>query len=472
MINLTNSNVGNWVAQNNLKAFAKRINKKYTFNWHHEILADRLEAFVKSDKPERLMIFAPPQTGKSEMTSRIMPAFALGRNPDEKIGITSYSDTIASGFNRAIQNNVLSSEFKLIFPECRMSQRGTKRTSEKVYKRQANLAEIIGYDGFVKSTGVRGSLTGTPLDLAIIDDPLKDRKEAMSDSIRDDLWNWYTDVLSTRLHNGSKILLMMTRWHDDDLAGKILEVEKGWDVLKFQALKTDQDLGYVDPREIDDALWEEKHSKERMQSIKDKTPETFDSMYQQEPNQLEGNIIKDEHIYSITAAAVPPKVWGLPYTYFSDTSYTSKKKNDPNGLLRVKTYNNRLYIFDFIAWRQDATEALDTFIDILTGDNQTGILHIENKASGLSYIDLLITRGITAMEYKNMGIDKEASLRYIKEYLMSRQVVFVDGPYLDAFAKKLKKFPKVKHDEEIDTLVMAVVTELINAIQGQRRIGG
>jgi len=152
-------------------------------------------------------------------------------------------------------------------------------------------------------------------------------------------------------------------------------------------------------------------------------------------------------------------------------SYTKNENNDPNGILKVKLYKNRLYVFDFIKWWQDATEALDTFVDILEADGQIGPLHIENKASGLTYIDLLVTRGINAIEFKHDGNDKEARLRFIKEYFMSRRVVFVEGKYLSNFTKTLKRFPKVKTKEEVDTIVMAVIDLLVEGTY-TRRSGG
>jgi len=305
---LTSDGVGNYLAKDSFKVCISRIKKDYKFNWHHELIIERLERFLSDPNDNKLMIFAPPQTGKSECTSRLFPSFAMGQNPNSKIGIISYSDTIASGFNSAAQNYMLSEEYRLIFPDTRIPRKGNRQTSEKVYKRRGNFCETIGKEGFIKSTGVNGSLTGTPLDIGIIDDPIKGRKESLNPKRNDELYQWYTDVFKTRLHNSSKILLMMTRWTDDDLAGKILEEEEGWDIMKLQALKTDDYHQEGDPREVGEALWESMHSKKRMEEIKDKTPETFNSMYQQEPDIKGGNIIKDENIYTLHPAMVPAEV--------------------------------------------------------------------------------------------------------------------------------------------------------------------
>lgn len=179
------------------------------------------------------MIFVPPQHGKSEILSRNFPAWAFGYDPDLKIVGCSYSSDLAKQFSRSIQRIMDSPEYLHIFPETRLNS-SNLRTVTRGYLRNVDMFEIVNHKGFYKAQGVCGSLTGTAVDIAIIDDPVKDAIEAYSPTYRERVWEWYTSVLLTRLHNNSRQLFIMTRWHEDDLAGRILSREADkWEVCQF-----------------------------------------------------------------------------------------------------------------------------------------------------------------------------------------------------------------------------------------------
>lgn len=223
----------------------------------------------------------PPQHGKSQLTTRHFPAYLLGIKPETKICVCSYSATLAQSFNRDIQRIIDDTPYHEIFPDTILNQSNVTTDAHGAYLRNSDIFETVRFRGFVKTVGVGGSLTGTPIDVGVIDDPFKDREEAMSIRIRDKVWSWYTDVFRTRLHNTSQELVIMTRWDADDLAGRILRQENDWEVVTFQAIKEREIPG--DPREIGQALWPEKHSLERILKIRDTSPFTFTSLYQQEP---------------------------------------------------------------------------------------------------------------------------------------------------------------------------------------------
>ena len=175
-------------------------------------------------------------THNSEIVSRLFPAWVLGKNPDTKIVGCSYSSGLADGFSLSIQRTIMSDEYQAIFPNTYL--RGTPDRETAVgYKRNDDFFQCVGHNGFYKSVGVGGGLTGTPADIAIIDDPIKNATEAYSPTVRENIWNWYTSVLCTRLHNNSKQLFIMTRWHEDDLAGRILAKQANkWRVLSIPAI--------------------------------------------------------------------------------------------------------------------------------------------------------------------------------------------------------------------------------------------
>jgi hypothetical protein len=207
-------------------------------NWHHEIICDYLDRFATSEI-QNLMVFAPAQHSKSELCSRRLPAFMLGRNPDLKILAASYAAELIQGMNRDVQRIMDSAEYKRLFPETRLGSANI-RTISGSWLRNNDVFEIVGRRGSYRCAGVSGGLSGFACDIGILDDPYKDMQQASSPTVRLAVWEWYTSVFLRRLHKRSRQLFVLTRWHEDDLAGRLLEmqgtVEEGgrWTVLKLQ----------------------------------------------------------------------------------------------------------------------------------------------------------------------------------------------------------------------------------------------
>ncbi len=271
------------LARRSFIEFVKFTKEDYQVNWHHHLLAnDYLQRFAEG-KIKKLMVFMPPQHGKSELTSRRLPAFLLGINPKLKIVGCSYSSDLATSFNRDVQRIIDHEDYTLVFPETRLNSKNVKTSSQGSYLRNADLFETVGHRGFYKSVGVGGSLTGTAVDIAIIDDPVKDAVEAQSLTDQQRKWEWYTDVLLTRLHNDSQQLITMTRWNQNDLCGKILKhMPEGWEICHLEAIK--QNVNHKkDPRKYGEALWGDRHSKAKIMSIAKASPRTFDALYQGDP---------------------------------------------------------------------------------------------------------------------------------------------------------------------------------------------
>lgn len=266
--------------------FVPYINSAYEMNWHHKLLCTYLDAFIRGDI-RRLMVFMPPQHGKSELVSRNLPAKLLGQFPDRRIILTSYSASMASSFNRSVQRIIDTPEYRDIYP-------GTRLMSPELhvngnYTRNTELFEVVGHRGAMLTVGVGGSITGNPADYLFIDDPVKDQEEASSPTIQQKNWEWYTDVFLTRAHNDTQILITQTRWNVDDLSGKILALAESSDdplhqftVLCLPAIRVDYD-DPLDPRELGGALWPSRHTKERIEAIKTQSLRTWMSLYQQDP---------------------------------------------------------------------------------------------------------------------------------------------------------------------------------------------
>lgn len=295
------------------------------------MLCDRLERFARGEI-RKLMVFMPPQHGKSQLTTRHLPSYILGIRPTAKIAVCCYSATLAQSFNRDIQRIIDDKPYHDVFPDTILSASNVSTNAHGNFLRNADIFETVGHRGFVKTVGVGGSLTGTPVDIGIIDDPFKDREEALSIRIRDKVYSWFTDVFRTRLHNTSQELIIMTRWDEDDLAGRILKSEGDqWEVVTLQAIKERESPD--DPRAIGEALWPERHSLERLLAIKDTSSFTFSSLYQQEPKpSAEALVFPEWDEYVDEPSYVP--IFGLDFGF----------SNDPTAIAIVKIHNNEMWI--------------------------------------------------------------------------------------------------------------------------------
>lgn len=325
------------LARRNFSDFISYTKPDYEFNWHHLMMCDKLQRFTNGEI-KKLMIFAPPQTGKSEISTRRYPAFQLGKKPKTKIAICSYSATLAAAFNRDIQRIIDEEKYFDVFPGTILNESNVSTNAQGSFLRNSEIFEIVEHRGFVKTVGVGGSLTGTPIDIGIIDDPFKDREEAMSIRIREKVWSWYTDVFESRLHNDSQQLVCLTRWDQDDLAGRILERDGNeWTVVIFPAIK-ERDNEY-DPRQLGEALWPSKHSLERMERIRETSPITFNSLYQQEPKpSTEALVIPEWAEYEDKQEPDTEAVIGLDFGF----------SNDPNGIIQVKIDKTGKYLKELL----------------------------------------------------------------------------------------------------------------------------
>ena len=328
------------IARRSFEDFVLYTMPTYEVNWHHRLLMEHLQLFAEG-KIKKLLVFMPPQHGKSELTSRRLPAYILGINPDTKIVGCSYSGTLASSFNRDVKRIISDSSYSEIFPNTSLNK---KKTEQGGYLNNADIFEVVGHRGFYKSVGVGGSLTGTPADIGIIDDPVKDAVEAESATYRARAWDWFTQVFLTRLHNDSQIIVTQTRWNVDDLSGRILKImndNKDWVVLSLPAIKEGVTIE-EDKRGIGEALWPEKHSLERLMEIKHASPRGFHALYQQDPKPFEGGLIYPK-FYVIEPQdfenAEGRSIYGNDFGY-----------NDPNALIHCKidTKNRILYLDEVI----------------------------------------------------------------------------------------------------------------------------
>ena len=306
-----------FVARQRLITFARYMMPKMEITAFHKVYYDALDKFAHG-RIRKLIVSVPPQHGKSQGSSRFLPAFLLGLNPDLKIVIGSYSTDQAKTFNRDVQRIVNSEAYKAVFPDTFFNN--GKVRMDNVYQCNSEISEPVGHSGFVRAVGRNGSLTGKSVDIMILDDVYKDFNEANSKLIREQAFKWFSTVCRTRLHNNSQELIVFTRWHEDDLIGrleksgeKIIDLKTfdqldnvppdTWLQINFPAIKM-TDPTEVDPREVGEALWPERHSIEELLAAKSLDPVQFECLYQGNPSSAEGRLYGEFKTY------VDPNDWG------------------------------------------------------------------------------------------------------------------------------------------------------------------
>jgi len=368
-------NVRQELARRNFSDFVLEMRPNYSMQWFHSYICDKLTDFAHQ-KIKKLMVFMPPQHGKSELTTRLLPSYIAGLNPNRKMVVASYNATLATRFNRDIQRVIDTKAYSDIFENTRLNDTNVVTVSNNTL-RNSEIFEFVGMDGYVKTVGRGGALTGTTVDVGIIDDPIKDRAEAVSKTIREGLWAWYENVFETRLHNDSQQLLIQTRWHKEDLAGKLLARDNDWEVIVFEGIKENH-YDY-DPRFIGDALWPDKHSLERLEKIRAQSPITFNSLYQQSPElSADMGIFWEEGIIERQRIEERPPLRRVVVAV--DPAVSKTQASDETGIVVVGEANGHAYIIDDLSgryspseWAEVASKAAVTYgADCIVGEKNQG----------------------------------------------------------------------------------------------------
>jgi len=278
-------------------------------NFHYNYY--KILQLFSEGKIKKLIVTVPPQHGKTEGATKILPCKLFGLNPNLKIVIASYSATLARSFNRQIQRYIDTVEYESIYPKTKINSKRVVNTEN--WLRNADEFEIINSTGILKSVGRGGGLTGHPVDIMILDDIYKDFAEANSPVIRESAWDWYVNVVKTRLHNESQQLIVFTRWHEDDLIGRLSKIEQiieikslseieniplnSWIKINFQAIKENETTD-LDSRIKGEALWDNKHNLNSLYEAKALDINRFECLYQGNPQSKEGQLYDEFKTYS------------------------------------------------------------------------------------------------------------------------------------------------------------------------------
>ncbi len=418
-------------ANKNLIKFTDYTFPGYEPASHHHLIAEKLEA-VERGELKRLMIFMPPRHGKSELASIRFPAWYLGRNPNRHVIAISYSSDLAEKFGRSVRGIVSNPSYHSTFAvQLAEDSKAAGRWNTK-------------NGGSYIAAGYGGQLTGHGANLLIIDDPIKNREEADSEIVREKVWNWYTSTAYTRLQppNGA-IVLIQTRWHEDDLAGRLLEAQTQggdqWEVISLKALDNDS------------ALWPERYSSIELEKIRAVIGQRdWSALYQQEPMPETGGYFQKDwfRLYD----KLPDN---LQYYITSDYAVTANGGDYTVHLVSGIGQNNDIHLVDL--WRSQADT--NTWINALLGlINRYKPLQLgeENgqiiKSVGPFIDKKMQESGIYCYRQQYPSTSDKATRAQSFRGRASQGKVWIPrtAPWLDDFYKEILSFPVGKHDDIVD----------------------
>ena len=433
-------------AASSLIAFTEYTYPRYRTAKHHRIIAEQLER-VERGEVDRLMLLVPPRHGKSELASKRLPAWLLGRQPHKQFLSVSATEGLAADFGRDVRNIIGSAEYRAVFD--------TRLAEDSQAKGKWHTSE----GGMFYAIGVEGNILGRGGDLLLIDDPYATMKEAQSELTRKNVWDWYTGTAYNRLMPGAAIVVINHRMHEDDLCGQLLAQQAAggdkWEVVELPALS---DAG--------EALWPEAYPVQALERIRrNSQPRYWSALYQQRPAPEDGDYFKAEWLkpYDKAPALDTLRVYGgSDYAVTADGGdYTvhAVVGLDPEG---------RMYLLDL--WRKQASsdQWVESFCDMVLQWKPMSWAEEQGQIkSGVGpFLERRMheRRAYTVREQFPTRGDKAIRAQSMRSSMaMNGLYVPVNAPWYADFRSELLSFPAGKHDDQVDAI--GLVGQLLDRMQ-------
>ena len=401
----------------------------YVCGEHIATICETIERFLQSDR-RGLAISMPPRHMKSTIGAECLPAWWLSNHPQGEVIIASYNQTQARKMARACRQRFDGDMHRMIFGKAEFSVDAADEFQLR--------GKLNGRPSLI-AAGVGAGLTGSGGDLVIIDDPVKDMEEAESETIRDKVYDWYTSVASTRLSPGGHIILIMTRWHHDDLAGRILRDDaENWDVLSLPAIDDDGR-----------ALWPERFPVEDLMSKRAAMgSRVFEALYQGRPTPLEGGMFRRDWIrYGAPMGpdAVRCRYWDKAATH-DDGDWTV-------GCL-MAAEDGRYCIEDIVRLQGSPYEVQQTIRRTAEMDGPEVRIRMEQEpgSSGVDVIDHYARNVLAGYDFRPDKVTGNKELRAgpMAAAMECGNLWFARGHWTRELESELLEFPLGAHDDQVD----------------------
>lgn len=425
-----------------LAAFTEATTRVTLEPWQH-LICDRL-AQLAEQTGQRVLIHGPPQFGKSIIISQRFPAWILGRRPLSRIRLACYNLTHAERFSKVNLSIMQSADYRAMFPDpaCRVPD----RVAAEEWSTAARAALLDANPSF-KALGLGSGFTGLGVDTLIIDDPYKNREEALSEAINRNVWGWWSDVVLPRMNPDTNVVVMFHRWQDEDLAGKLIE-QGGWEYLRFAAI-ADGDADPMDRAEGD--LLSPRYPLAYLEDVKQKQGSSFYALYQGTPRPPEGDYFKRGWFQIVSALPV-----GCTFVRYWDlASGTSDKADQTAGVLMARDQSGYFYVVDVRCGRWAASERNATILQMAHVDRQNHgkvDTYIE-QAPGLGKEpteDLVRQLAGFVVAADKVSADKESRAQPLQAQAQAGNVKILDAPWFDVYLDELCAFPTGSHDDQVD----------------------
>lgn len=473
-------------ARRDFWAFRQFMAPDMLLGWWQRDAARHLQQFrddLRAGLRPKLIIQAPPQHGKSETIVDFI-AWLSALDPDLRTIYASFSDRLGIRANVSLQRIIEAEKFQRAFPDLRLSGLNAGTNANGQALRNRDILEFVGRRGFFRNTTVRGSVTGESLDLAVLDDPIKGREEANSETVRDRTWEWLTDDFLTRFSSKAGLLCILTRWHIDDPAGRLIEADPSVKVLHYPAIAEDRDdRSEVDRanRNVGEALFPELKPLEFLQGQRrNMDPWSWEALYQQRPTVAGGNLFKIDQFKRHSIGEHRPYVRRM---IFADTAQKTGQQNDYSVLqCWGMGKDGAIYLIDQARGRFEAPElekvarqfwAKHKNTDAPGAGHLTAMM-VEDKVSGTGLIQQL-GRGAGAIPVKGIKrtTDKYSrALDALPSIAAGLVSLPTDAPWSKELLAEIAAFPGGKHDDQVDPLLDAVANLLLTSSYNLDGLGG
>jgi predicted phage terminase large subunit-like protein len=422
---------------------------------HHERLIERLQA-VADGRCERLMVQMPPGSAKSTYGSVLFPAYFFARQPRGQVIAAAHTASLATYFGRRVRGVV--AEFGDVL--------GVGLAADSRASGQFRLAQ----GGEYFAAGVRGPITGRRADLIVIDDPVKSWAEAESQTLRDGLFDWYRAELSARLKPGGRVVLIMTRWHRDDLAGRLAEAETGWECLRLPALA---EAGDVMGRPVGAALWPQWQDEAAIGRRRREVGERmFAAMYQQAPRPPDSALFNTTKIFVVEECPVllrSIRAWDLA----ASLPGAGRSPDYTVGLRLGLAGDGRLVVADVVRFQGSPAQVEAQILATAKSDGTATLIGLPQDPgqAGLAQV-MMLRRALAGFQVEASPELGAKTVRAMPAAIQMDAGLLgvVAAPWNAAFVAELSAFPESEKDDQVDALSRAVTMMVTTSGQLTRRL--